>query len=158
MKKSFTLIELLIVVLIVGILATVALPRYTKVIERAYLTEATIMVRAIADSMELYYIEHDTWPSQYQDAELLIGTPDSDRWNFDSADLEIQGYQIAQARVKDFVYNPSPPDNNKTYLGYSQIAIAFDKDDPRGDGFSRRYFGYKDADRVWYDLDGGWNF
>lgn len=154
MKRSFTLIELLIVVLIVGILATVALPRYTKVIEKVRLTEAVVMVKALADAMELYYIESGKWPSQYQDAELLIGVPDSERWTFDCADLVYLNLQIAQARVKDFVYGQPNPN----YLGYSQIAVGFNKSDPESDNFARKYLGYVDAAMAWYDLGEGWGF
>ena len=50
-KRGFTLIELLIAVAIVGVLSTLALVGYRKVIARARLGEATSMVAAIAHNM-----------------------------------------------------------------------------------------------------------
>jgi len=50
-QSGFTLVELLIVVIIVGILASVAIPLYRGATERAYLTEADTALGLIQRSM-----------------------------------------------------------------------------------------------------------
>ena len=50
--KGFTLIELLVVVLIIGILASVALPQYEAVVEKSRATEALVNAKAILDAMQ----------------------------------------------------------------------------------------------------------
>ena len=60
-KLGFTLIEMLVVVLIIGILAGVALPQYQKSVMKAKLTQLDILVNAAKKNVQLY-IEANGWP------------------------------------------------------------------------------------------------
>ena len=65
MKKAFTLIELLVVVLIIGILASVAVPQYQKAVARSRAAELRIVIKAIHDASKAYYLANGVWLSQY---------------------------------------------------------------------------------------------
>lgn len=55
-NTGFTLIELLVVVLIIGILASVALPQYRVAVAKSRLSALIPNVRALKDGLEMYYL------------------------------------------------------------------------------------------------------
>ena len=57
-KNGFTLIELLVVVLIIGILASIALPMYQKAIWKARFAEVVSVAHSIERSLDLYALEN----------------------------------------------------------------------------------------------------
>jgi len=55
MRRGFTLIELLITIVIIGILATLAVPNYTRMVEKARADQATTYLKVIRTGEKIYY-------------------------------------------------------------------------------------------------------
>ncbi len=62
-NKGFTLIELLIVVVIIGILAAIAIPKFSATRERAYFAAMKSDLKNLASQQEIYYSDHYTYTS-----------------------------------------------------------------------------------------------
>jgi len=58
MRKGFTLIELLIVVVIIGILAAIAIPKFSKTREKAYFSAMKSDLKNLMSAEEIYYSSH----------------------------------------------------------------------------------------------------
>ncbi len=54
-RKGFTLIELLIVVVIIGILAAIAIPKFTTMREKAYFSAMKSDLKNLQAQQEIYY-------------------------------------------------------------------------------------------------------
>ena len=90
MSKGFTLVELLIVMVIIGVLATIAIPKYNASIERSRATEGiTNLERLSSEANAIYELEGARPPSytaQYpSDISSRIGINEIIKSNFFNA-------------------------------------------------------------------------
>ncbi len=80
MNKAFTLIELLVVVLIIGILSAIALPQYTKAVEKSRSSQALVLLRTAYQNASIYYMENGTYPNSFEDMGFDIGWSGNSKW------------------------------------------------------------------------------
>src|SRR5690606_28965257 len=57
-KRGFTLVEILIVVIILGILAAIVIPQFSNASEDARKNSATSLIQTVRSAVELYRLEH----------------------------------------------------------------------------------------------------
>ena len=69
-QKGFTLIELMIVVAIIGILASIALPAYQDYTKRAHVTEGLSLASGAKTAVAEYFSTNAAWPTNNTSAGL----------------------------------------------------------------------------------------
>jgi general secretion pathway protein G len=82
-EKAFTLIELMLVVIIIGALVAMVMPRLTGRGEQARIAAATADIRAnIATGLKLYELDNGSFPSESEGLNALLSKPASaQNWN-----------------------------------------------------------------------------
>jgi general secretion pathway protein G len=74
-QEGFTLIEILVVVVILGILASIIVPKIMKRPEEARRTKAVMDIKAIETALNLYKLDSGVYPSTEQGLEALVTKP-----------------------------------------------------------------------------------
>lgn len=73
-RKGFTLIELLIVVVIIGILAAIAIPKFSNTKEKAVVSAMKSDLRNYASAQESYYADYTTYADISGDINYFKGS------------------------------------------------------------------------------------
>ena len=107
-KKGFSLLELLVVVLIIGILAAIALSQYRKIVIKSRATVGFEMIRSLAESNERYYMVHNQYTRHFSDLDVDVSL----------------GWEYRENATWDSYCNPSC-DNPKEYIDMSANNTTF---------------------------------
>ena len=84
-QMGFTLIEVMVVVIILGILAAIVVPRVMDRPDAARITKTKQDIRAMESALNLYKLDNFSYPTTDQGLEALVakpaGTPEPRNWN-----------------------------------------------------------------------------
>ncbi len=99
-NKGFTLIEVLVVVLIIGVLSSIAIPQYMKSVEKSRYAEAAEHLRSIYTAQQDYALHHNRYAEKFDELYLdfsdvaLESTPTS---------ITVRNYEISLDGANDDV-------------------------------------------------------
>lgn len=74
-KSGFTLLEIIVVVVIIGILAAIVAPKFLGRTEQARHTQAAVQIRNFETALKLYKVDNHVYPTTAQGLEALISKP-----------------------------------------------------------------------------------
>lgn len=77
-QKGFTLIEIMVVVVIIGLLATLVLPRVLGRQEQAQIEKTKADIQALSSALKLYKLDNFNYPSTQQGLDALVSQPSGD--------------------------------------------------------------------------------
>ena len=102
-SSGFTLIELLIVVVIIGILAAIAIPKFSSVREKAFLSAMKADLRNLATQQEVYHnvaytfstVEADLGFVESDGVNVIVGEATGTGWSATAAHSALIGESCA---------------------------------------------------------------
>jgi general secretion pathway protein G len=78
-SRGFTLIEIMVVVVILGILAGIVVPRLLDRPEEARRTKAAVQIKSLEEALGLFKLDNGFYPSTEQGLEGLVSQPETGR-------------------------------------------------------------------------------
>jgi len=77
-QQGFTLIEIIVVVVIIGILATFVAPKFLGKTDDARIVKAKNDIQALGSALDLYKLDNYVYPTTDQGLDALINQPSGD--------------------------------------------------------------------------------
>jgi general secretion pathway protein G len=94
-NRGFTLLELMVVLLILALLATIAAPRVTQYLTRAKVESARIQVDALGAAVDAFQLDVGRFPTQEEGLQVLMEPPS-----------DVPGWQGPYLKKRDSLIDP----------------------------------------------------
>jgi prepilin-type N-terminal cleavage/methylation domain-containing protein len=124
LRRGFTLVELSVVIVVIGVLAAFAVPKFAQSVERSKASEAFSYLNAIRSSQENYHNRQGAYATCFTDLDVSMTAPkyfnvptsigaDENNWNLRLSRLSgSSGYGQYTVEYNQDGYDNNPADSN----------------------------------------------
>lgn len=104
--KAFTITELLVVLIIIGILILLALPRLMPLITRAKSTEAQLQLKYLHTLQQTYYYMHSKYSFEFEELDYehvkLASEGGTGNYKIEIIEATANGFKATATAISDF--------------------------------------------------------
>ncbi len=95
-RGGFTLIEIMVVIIILGLLAAFVVPNITGKSDEAKQKLVCVQMKSIGEALKMFKVDNGTYPSSEEGLQSLIANPSSDKYPSYAKNGYFEGKNVPQ--------------------------------------------------------------
>ncbi|MGD9717522.1 MAG: type II secretion system major pseudopilin GspG [Sulfuricurvum sp.] len=94
LRKGFTLIEIMVVIIILGLLAAFVVPNVTGKSEEAKQKLVCVQMKSLNESLKMFKVDNGTYPTTEEGLKALIANPDPELYSAYASNGYLEGKSV----------------------------------------------------------------